>query len=195
MMRKKKTFDLLLYINSFFCLVANGHLDVTNQKKLQFELSKFLTDNLPGYQIYCSSFHRHFFDVKNLAKHRIDIVLKNKINNELIAINLNVLNKGTMNDELFKCVQNIKYMEQLSDIGFNKTYCLCLSLNVDYCVGNRKDICKYFQKSKIIHGKIYRDKNIDDRYFEIKKRYKIKWIENNNDTYFYLLETKKGKKK
>ena len=101
-----------------------------------------------------------------------------------------------MNDELFKCVQNIKYMEQLSDIGFNKTYCLCLSLNVDYCVGNRKDICKYFQKPKIIHGKIYRDKNIDDRYFEIKKRYKIKWIENNNnDTYFYLLEMKKGKKK
>ena len=195
MMRKKKTFDLLLYINSFFCLVENGHLDVTNQKKLQFELSKFLTDNLPGYQIYCSSFHRNFFDVKNLAKHRIDIVLKNKINNELIAINLNVLNKGTMNDELFKCVQNIKYMEQLSDIGFNKTYCLCLSLNVDYCVGNRKDICKYFQKSKIIHGKIYRDKNIDDRYFEIEKRYKIKWIENNNDTYFYLLELKKGKKK
>ena len=195
MMRKKKTFDLLLYINSFFCLVENGHLDVTNQKKLQFELSKFLTDNLPGYQIYCSSFHRSFFDVKNLAKHRIDIVLKNKINNELIAINLNVLNKGTMNDELFKCVQNIKYMEQLNDIGFNKAYCLCLSLNLDYCVGNRKDICKYFQKSKIIHGKIYRDKNIDDRYFEIKKRYKIKWIENNNDTYFYLLELKKGKKK
>ena len=143
-MRKKKKFDLLLYINSFFCLVENGHLDVTNQKKLQFELSKFLTDNLPGYQIYCSSFHRSFFDVKKLAKHRIDIVLKNKINNELIAINLNVLNKGTMNDELFKCVQNIKYMEQLSDIGFNKAYCLCLSLNLDYCVGNRKDICKYF---------------------------------------------------
>ena len=195
MIRKKKTFDLLLYINSFFCLVENGHLDVTNQKKLQFELSKFLTDNLPGYQIYCSPFHRSFFDVKNLAKHRIDIVLKNKINNELIAINLNVLNKGTMNDELFKCVQNIKYMEQLSDIGFNKAYCLCLSLNLDYCVGNRKDICKYFQKPKIIHRKIYRDKNIDDRYFEIEKRYKIKWIENNNDTYFYLLELKKGKKK
>ena len=41
MMRKKKTFDLLLYINSFFCLVENGHLDVTNQKKLQFELLSY----------------------------------------------------------------------------------------------------------------------------------------------------------
>jgi len=98
-----------------------------------------------------------------------------------------------MADEMFKMVQNIEFVEQLKMYGFTNSYAIGISEKTKYCAGEYSGVSRYFRNNKTMHGKIYKNKgrNKDEKFYKVKGHYTIKWFENNNNTYFYVMSPKR----
>ena len=196
--RKEKKLDLKLYINSFFAYLEENDIKANDENSLKYELGIFLENNLPDYRVDLSkNVARYIGKHEDIVKHRVDIAIISKKDNKKYAIQVSYPTKAVMADEMFKMVQNINYAEQLKVYGFDMAYVLGVSEKTKYCVGEYSGVSRYFRNNKTMHGKIYKTKkhSKDDKFYKVKGRYTVKWMENNNNTYFYVVNPKKRLKR
>lgn len=196
--RKVKDLNLQLYLNSFFAYIEENNIKANDENSLKYELGIFLENNLPDYRVDLSkNVARYIGKHDDIVKHRVDIALISKTTKKRYAIQVSYPTKAVMADEMFKMVQNINYVEQLKVYGFGMAYLLGISEKTKYCVGEYSGVSKYFRNNRTMHGKIYKTKKHlkDDKFYKVKGHYTIKWMENNNNTYFYVVKPRKRLKR
>ncbi len=169
-------------INEYMKHVVAGEIEVYNEFSLQHELGIFLRENIRGYKI---QFERNtrFFGISGTVKHEIDIAVFNE--NEKLAIELKYPLNGQYPEQMFAFVKDIKFMEELKEWGFDRTYCLTLVQDKAFYSGDKQDgIYSYFRGYVPIHGFVVKPTGRKDEQIEINGSYPIEWIKTARMTYY-----------
>lgn len=125
---------------------------VYNEFSLQFELGCFLRSN--GYTVRFErnvSYYVPKGTAKQFIKKEIDLVAfkgQDEMNAKKIAIELKFPRNGQVPEQMFKFIEDIRFMEQVRRIqDFAETYVLCLvdSPNFYKHEPNQSGIYKYFR--------------------------------------------------
>jgi hypothetical protein len=127
-------------------------------------------------------------DPSDYEKKEIDIVYKRK-ENENIAIELKMPMNGQYPEQMFKFVQDIKFLEELKTTKiFSECFLITVTNDKGFWEGNEiGGIYSYFRNSKVLTGAIYKPTGQNrDLYYEIKNKYKIEW-ENIKDRFKYFI--------
>ena len=89
---------------------------------------------------------------------------------------------------MFSFVKDIKFMEQLKELGFNQTYVMTVVDDHNFYSGKYEDnIYKFFRGNETIHGIISKPTGSKDEIININGEYKIYWTSIDNYMY-YLIE-------
>lgn len=99
---------------------------------------------------------------------------------------------GQYPEQMYAMCRDIRFLEQLTEAGFNKSYLLAVADDPLFYEkrGNQEGkIYDCFRGDKAISGKIVKPTGRKDDCVEIKGRYSIKWQEMNNNMKYFLLET------
>jgi hypothetical protein len=109
------------HIVQFFRLVATGSVEIYNEFSLQHEFGIYLRSNAPPY--FKVRFERPVgsFRLKPLPyiKKEIDIALVSREDDYKLAVELKFPRNGQYPEQMFKACQDIGFLEQLVDGGFN----------------------------------------------------------------------------
>jgi len=128
-----------------------------------------------------------YYKLSKLTKERIDIVLE--INNN-IAIELKMPMNGQVPEQMFKFIQDMKFLEELkSSNKFSKCFLLTVTNNSNFWSGREQDgIYSYFRGNEKINGIIHKPtgQNTNEIFYEINGEYKIQW-NNLNDYFKYFI--------
>ena len=156
-------------ITQFMRLVGEGSIEVYNEFSLQHELGIYLRQCLQEEKEeekykYKVQFERNvnFFQKDKTIKHKtikheIDIVIYDENDDsERYAIELKCPHNGRTPETMYDFVKDIRFMEQLNELGFKKTYCLILVEDKNFYSGKSKedDIYAYFRARKPLKGRI-----------------------------------------
>jgi len=166
----------------------NYYNEATFQFKLLMGLGKTIDENkiFPERNI-------EYYEL-NSAKYTkkvVDIILEN-IKKENIAIELKMPMNGQVPEQMFKFVEDIKFLEELKGSSkFQRCYFIVVTNDSKFWKGNNKEgIYAYFRKNLIINGKIYKPtgKGKNEINHKLKGEYKINWNKLNNKFQYLIIE-------
>lgn len=105
-------------------LQNNSNIEIYNEYSLQYELAAYLHSQLngQGYKVQIERPVQYFFHGINknaTVKHRIDISIYNS--SARYAIELKYPTKGQYPEQMYAFVKDIKFIEELKNLGFNNT--------------------------------------------------------------------------
>ena len=129
------------------------------------------------------------FDPKNFRKKEIDIVIKTK-ENENIAIELKMPMNGQVPEQMFKFIQDIKFLEEIKATKlFSECFLLTVTNDKGFWTGYEfGGIYSYFRNNKILTGKILKPTGHNKELnYELKNEYKIEWKNLNNGFRYFIL--------
>ena len=175
---------ILRLIKEFMGMTDNEDIEIYNEFSLQHELGLFLRDNIHDYKV---QFERNtsFFDICNLIKHEIDIVVFNE--KCRYAIELKYPKNGQYPEQMFLFIKDIKFMEELKHKGFDETFCLTVVDDKNFYCGKKIDgVYSYFRDNNTIHGSIVKPTGIKKETIDIYGKYKIEWKQCNRISYYVL---------
>ena len=179
------------FLNDFCRKIGNGEIEVYNEFSLQHELGIFLRESLNGYKV---QFERNvsFFGInsKETVKKEIDISIFDERMKKKYAIELKYPNNGRHPETMFDFVKDVKFMEQLKELGFNESYCMCLVTDKLFYSGDDNDgIYAYFRNGKDIQGTIMKPtgKGKGVVKLEIDGKYKAEWKPLNESYMHYII--------
>ncbi|MDR0336830.1 MAG: hypothetical protein LBI18_07050 [Planctomycetaceae bacterium] len=162
------------------------YIEATFQFNLLMELASIYNRSI----IFPERSIEYYDNLSNLTKKRIDIVLEYNNN---IAIELKMPMNGQVPVQMFKIIQDIKFLEELkSSKKFFECYSIVVTNDKKFWCGKTKDgIYSYFRDNKTITGKI--DKPIDANKTEkppceINGKYEIQWKNLNDDFRYFIIE-------
>lgn len=162
-------------------------IEATFQFKLLMALGKsYCEDNIFPER----SIEYYKLEPGKFKKKEIDIVLKNNDNNN-IAIELKMPMNGQVPEQMFKFVQDIKFLEELKLTGmFSECYLITVTNDKGFWAGNEADgIYSFFRNNKILKGKVFKPTGKDkELYYELTGEYKIEWEKLNNGFKFFIIE-------
>lgn len=180
---------------------------IYNEFSLQHELGIYLRGKLPKeYLVQFEKNVKKFTDSETVKETRfekkeIDIVIVNtKDENECYAIELKYPVNGEYPVQMFKFVEDIRFMEQVKSLPcFKDTFVFCLVEQDGFYVPKNKTegIYQYFrgENPSCLKGTIENPvKNMEKKNFKLENEYSIKWekVENgvNPALRYYFLEIK-----
>ncbi len=147
--------DLSIYISDFFSYAYSQKIELYNEYSLQHELGIFLRNKCPNYSVQFER-NTNFFGINTATvKQEIDIAVFDK--NEKFAIELKFPRNGAYPRRMFQFVEDICFIEQLKNIGFNGGCAVSLVDNMNFCTKQglkTTGIYGYFRKKKPITGVI-----------------------------------------
>lgn len=147
--------DLSVYISDFFSYAYSQKIELYNEYSLQHELGIFLRNKCPNYSVQFER-NTNFFGINTATvKQEIDIAVFDK--NEKFAIELKFPRNGAYPRRMFQFVEDICFIEQLKNIGFNGGCAVSLVDNMNFCTQQglkTTGIYGYFRKKKPITGVI-----------------------------------------
>jgi len=154
------------------------YVEATFQFQLMMELASIYNKTLifPERSI-------KYYGLSKLTKERIDIVLEIDGN---VALELKMPMNGQVPEQMFKFVQDIKFLEELkSKKKFAKCYLITVTNNQNFWCGRETDgIYRYFRDNYKVNGKIQKPtwKSTEKIIHEVVGEYEIQW--NILDNYF-----------
>ncbi len=197
--------NLSKLINEFFIeyLPKKPDIEIYNEFSLQHEIGFFLREKLSDkYKIYFEKNIKSIYS-SNTIKKEIDICIfnRNHLNDlkkcEKYAIELKFAIHDAIPEKMFSCVQDIVFMEQLKEFGFDNTACICVTTEPKLYLGKiRNDgIYRYFRgdNPSMITGRVDKPTGKTDKFLEIKGSYQVQWRKfdedkpSNNRYYFIVL--------
>ena len=164
----------------------NYYNEATFQFKLLMGLGKIINENniFPERNI-----EYYELNSKNFTKKEVDIIIENKEN---IAIELKMPMNGQVPEQMFKFIEDIKFLEELKDCKcFQKCYFIVVTNDSKFWKGQgEKGIYTYFRKKLSIYGKIYKPtgKEKNKINYTLKGKYKINWSKLNNEFQYLIIE-------
>lgn len=158
---------------------------------LQFNLLLKLASNYKKNIIFPERSIKHYnlTNSTNLTKKEIDIVLEHDNN---IAIELKMPMNGQVPEQMFKFIEDIKFLEELKSSGkFSTCYLITVTNDNNFWGGKKQNgIYSFFRNCKKITGKIYKptgeNKNI--KYHKIDGEYKIEWKIISDDYKYFIIQ-------
>ncbi len=181
-------------------IASHADLEIYNEFSLQHELGIFLRERALNYRV---QFERNtsFFGIKgSTVKREIDIVLYSREGNmrEKYAIELKYPRNGEFPNEMFKFIQDIRFMEELKENGFDRTFVLTVVEQEGFYLPKREDgsIYRYFRPNggaaERIHGCIKNPAKRKPEEVTIAGSYDIVWhritADPSDKRRYYLLE-------
>jgi hypothetical protein len=146
---------------------------------------------LPNYKIQFERNVSFFQSGISTIKKEIDLVIFNDNKSECYAIELKCPLNGQYPEQMYSFVKDIKFMEQLKQLGFVKTYCVTLVADIPFYSGkNNEGIYKFFRKEYAVYGEIFKPtgarKNKDS--IALDSRHEFIWQSLKDKTKYYILE-------
>lgn len=183
----KKTSKFGKIVEDFFVYIIENKIELYNEFSLQHELGIYLRSRLGT--TYKVQFERNvnFFGIPTTSKHEIDIVIFNE--KERYAIELKYPKNGQYPEQMFKFIQDIKFMEEVKKGGFQETYALSLVKDHNFYEGKSFGIYEYFRSNKIIEGKINGPTEASKgQFIQLDGRYQIEWKNVDKNFKYYMVE-------
>lgn len=157
----------------FADLIQSENIEIYNEFSLQHELGIFLRGELKEYKV---QFERNakYFGITDSIKHEIDIAVFDE--NKRYAIELKYPLNGQHPEQMFAFIKDIKFMEQLKEKGFDRTYCLTMVEDKNFYSGAKRDgIYSYFRDGNEITGVITKPTGKRDETICVNGKYHIDW--------------------
>ena len=177
-------------INNFWEYKNTNNIEIYNEFSFQHELGIYLRNKLSNYKIQFERNITFFYsDAKNTIKHEIDIVIYKQDLSEMYAIELKYPRNGKYPEEMFSFIKDIKFMEEVKELGFNKTFTMTFVEDSKFYQGKiAADIYSFFRGNKTIHGQITKPTGKKDRCINLNGQYKIEWQQLEGKRKYYILE-------
>ncbi|WP_281976068.1 hypothetical protein [Halobacillus litoralis] len=177
------------YIHEFFSEVSSNKVDIYNEFSLQHELGIFLRNKVPNpYKVEFERNIRFFHPNAKCAKSEIDIVIYHPDNHMRYAIELKYPKNGQYPESMFHFVKDIKFMEQVKDLGFCENFAVTyVEDNLFYSGSKRDGIYGFFRNGELIHGEVNKPTGRKKESHIIEGTYKIEWLPLENDSKYYVL--------
>lgn len=172
-------------IEDFLRQVGSGAIEVYNEFSLQHELGIVLRNKFSDYKV---QFERNvsYFGISGTIKKEIDIAIYN--NKEKYAIELKYPINGQYPETMFSFTKDIKFVEQLKENGFDKTFTLSIVEDHNFYEGTKKDgIYSFFRDNQPVNGLITKPTGKKDEEFYVNGSYKIKWSQVGK-YHYYMVE-------
>lgn len=162
-----------------------------NEISLQHELGIYLRNKLPSYKVQFERNVSYFTSDNDTMKKEIDIVIYKENKSEKYAIELKCPLNGQYLEQMYSFVKDIKFMKQLKERDFNKTYCVTLVSDKPFYQGKENNgIYKFFRKENSIYGTIFKPtgtgKNKDS--INLLNRYDFIWYDLSKESKYYIIE-------
>lgn len=110
-------------------------------------------------------------------------------NTKIACLELKYPKNGQYPEQMYSFCKDIKFLEQLKEIGFSK--CIFLAIVDDkkfYAEEGKIDgIYKYFRSNKLLNGRIIKPTGYKNSFLDLLGEYKIIWKPISNTDYFYFL--------
>lgn len=173
-------------LDEFWLYVKNNDIEIYNEFSFQHELGIYLRGKISNYKVQFERNIKYFYDYTNTLKKEIDIVVFNDI--EKYAIELKYPKNGQYPEQMFSFIKDIRFMEELKELGFSKTYVMTLVDDHNFYEGNASGVYSYFRDSKLLTGNICKPTGKKDEIICLKGSYHILWNDLFNDSKYYLIE-------
>lgn len=183
--------DLKSLIRQFFSTVESSGIEIYNEFSLQHELGIFLRNKLPGYKVQFERNVSFFTNDTDTIKKEIDIVIFNKDKSEKFAIELKYPLNRQYPEQMYSFVKDIKFMEELIEIGFIGTTVVTLVSGRPFYEGvNNQGIYKYFREEYEVYGQIFKPTGHlkDKDFINLNGRYEFSWEPVFNNNRYYVIE-------
>ncbi len=184
---KNKDTKLQKILDDFFAYVVKNGIEIYNEFSFQHELGIYLR-NILGLD-YKVQFERNvrYFGIHTTSKHEIDIVIFND-QEKLAAIELKYPKNGQYPEQMFKFIQDIKFMEEVKNGGFQETYSITLVQDHNFYEGAIFGIYEYFRSNKIIEGTIAGPTKMSDgQTIRLDGQYEIEWKKMDTHFKYYIV--------
>jgi len=174
-------FDTETCLRDFFQEVARGVIEIYNEFSLQHELGCFLRSRFPHPE-YKIQFERpvSFFDLNrsSFVKKEIDVSVFTPDRTVRVAIELKFPRNGQHPEQMFKFCQDVSFVEQLVDAGFDAGIAvLVVEGRLFYQGRNQGGIYSYFRGDTPLRGRIQKPTGAKDDYAELSGTYRVRWRE------------------
>ena len=116
--------DMKDLIPIFFDSIKSNNIEIYNEFSLQHELGIFLRNKISDFKIQFERNISFFYPTVKTIKREIDICIYDEGKTEKYAIELKFPRNGQYPEQMYKFVRYIKFMEELKNLGFTKTFCL-----------------------------------------------------------------------
>lgn len=176
--RKKPPFDLRVVLDEFMTTLKKGEIEIYNEFSLQLELAIFLRGKLGSHYNVQLERNVSFFGLNksNFLKKEMDIVIFDQSKKERYCIELKFPVNGQFPEQMFSICKDIKFLEQLINVGFTECYELVVvdSHNF-YNDRGGSDIYEMFRKNKVLAGKVVKPTGQMDEEFILDNEYRLEW--------------------
>lgn len=179
-------------------------IEIYNEFSFQHELGIYLRSKL--YDDYKVEFERNikffrdeecfqgsfkeFPELNEFEKREIDIVAYDLDKKIFHAIELKYPRNGQYPESMYSFIKDIRFMEQLKDLGFDSTYCITIvdKESKPFYEECRKNdgIYAYFRKGETISGKIPKPTGKKNTSVTIDGNYGIEWIDEGNWKRYFI---------
>lgn len=184
--------DLKKLISDFFQSVNVNQIDIYNEFSLQHELGVYLRAALPTYKV---QFERNvtFFamDKRETIKKEIDISIFSEDKKEKYAVELKYPLNGQYPEQMYSFVKDIRFMEQLKELGFNKTAAVTLVGHKPFYEGKQNSgIYRFFRDEKSVYGEVFKPTGQHNHYdfVVLSGKHDFEWVNLNQGRKFYIVE-------
>lgn len=169
--------DLSTFISDFFKYAYNQRIELYNEFSLQHELGIFLRNQCPNYSVQFERNTKFFGINQATVKQEIDIVVFD--NNEKFAIELKFPRNGAYPRRMFQFVEDICFIEQLINNGFNGGCTVVLVDDMKFCSYQglkTTGIYSYFRWKNPITGAISNpNQNVGQAPLRINGSHNVVW--------------------
>lgn len=183
--------DLKSLLFDFFEMVIAQNVEIYNEFSLQHELGIYLRSILPEHKVQFERNVSYFTSDNNTIKKEIDIVIFSENKTEKYAIELKCPLNGQYPEQMYSFVKDIRFMEQLKERGFSKTYCVSLVSDKSFYRGQGNiGIYKYFREDYSIYGRIFKPTGIgkNEDSITLTGSYDFIWQDLSEDCKYYIIE-------
>lgn len=178
-------------ISDFFKLVTNQKIEIYNEFSLQHELGIFLREALPTYKVQFERNVSYFTSNNKTIKKEIDLAVFSEDKAEKYAIELKCPLNGQYPEQMYSFVKDIKFMEQLKELGFTKACCVALVSDRPFYQGKSNEgIYKHFREEFSIYGEIFKPTGLgkNNESITLYGNYNFEWQELSGTRKFYAIE-------
>ncbi|WP_316787083.1 hypothetical protein [Pedobacter frigiditerrae] len=115
-------------IIDFFKNLEAKQTELYSEAGLQHELAIYLRINHPEFTVKLEYPTTWIYPNSKLIKKEMDIYIQRGEDKYLIELKMLKSNSGTPN-QLYKTIEDVKFGEQLVELGFTNSYCILISNN------------------------------------------------------------------
>jgi hypothetical protein len=182
------------HVVRFFGLVAGGGIEIYNEFSLQHEFGIYLRSNGPPHLKIQFERPVGFFSLKPLPyiKREIDIALFSLDQGSKLAVELKFPRNGQYPEQMFKACQDIGFLEQLVDGGFDGgVFVIAVDDPLFFRGDGKSDLYRCFRAGHPIHGVVQKPTGARDQTVTISGTHTITWMESGTQVRFACVKVGK----